>query len=194
MNKISLIAASAVTATDLSSARLGQRFGRLDLQSQLALLAVASLKINFDALPRERIGIMLSASAGSLTTDLNYWQGRNGIGGPSPTLFAYTLPSAAVGEIAIHFKLTGPNLCFVGDDKTVLPEAYDLLQRGEADGCVCVHCEVISETLAEMIARPAAATARAVFLQRVENPRGWPEFDRDTKSLCTLVSLIKSVS
>jgi len=43
MNKISITAAGMVTAADLASARPSQRFGRLDLASQLALLAVESL-------------------------------------------------------------------------------------------------------------------------------------------------------
>ncbi len=186
-SKISIAAASVVTEADLPSARLGQRFGRLDLQSQLALLAVASLKINFENFPRDRIGICLAASAGSLATDVNFWNGRNGVGGPSPTLFAYTLPSAAVGEIAIQFKLTGPNLCFVGDDKIILPEAIDLIERGEADGCVCVFCEVISAGLAKIISSPPTATACAIFLKRGDDVRELPEFDRDMKRLCALL-------
>lgn len=194
MNKISIASASVVTEADLKSARFGQRFGRLDLQSQLALFAVASLKINFDEFAHDRVGIVLCASAGSLATDFNFWQGRNGVGGPSPTLFAYTLPSAAVGEIAIHFKLTGPNLCFVGDNEIILPEAVDLIQRSQIDGCVCVHCEVISGKLAEIISAPATATAYAVFLKRGDGLRELPEFDRDTKSLCALFSRIKSAS
>jgi 3-oxoacyl-(acyl-carrier-protein) synthase len=164
MNKISITAASVVTEAGLSSARLGWRFGRLDLQSQLALLAVTSLKINFSALPLDRIGICLAAGAGSLSTDFDFWKGRNAVGGPSPTLFAYTLPSAAVAEIAIHFGLTGPNLCFVGDDKLLLPEATDLIQRGEADSCVCVYCDVVSADAAKMIYTPSVARASAHFL------------------------------
>jgi len=196
MNKISITAASVVTADDLASAqwgrRLGQRFGRLDLPSQLALLAVESLKLDFNGLARDRIGICLATSAGSLSTDVNFWQGRDGVGGPSPTLFAYTLPSAAVGEIAIQFKLTGPNLCFVGDSQIVLPEAFDLIQRGEADGCVCVFSEVVSAGLAKIIPLPPAATAHAVFLKRGDGLRELREFDRDMKALCALISRTKS--
>jgi 3-oxoacyl-[acyl-carrier-protein] synthase II len=195
MNKISIAAASVVTEADLPSARLGQRFGRLDLQSQLALLAVASLKINFAALPLDRIGICLGASAGSLATDLNFWNGRNNVGGPSPTLFAYTLPSAAVGEIAIHFGLTGPNLCFVGDDKNLLPEAADLIRSGKTGGCLCVFCEVVSEEISKIISTPPAATACAMFLRSSEgtqNLHELREFDRDMKSLCALISQTKS--
>ena len=86
----------------------------MDLMSQLALLAVEALGFSFEAWPRDRVGICMAAAAGSLSTDLDYWNGRNNVGGPSPTLFTYTLPSAPIGEIAIRHQLTGPNLCFVG--------------------------------------------------------------------------------
>jgi 3-oxoacyl-(acyl-carrier-protein) synthase len=196
MNKVSITAASIVTAADLAlmhpGQRLGQRFGRLDLPSQLSLLAVESLNLDFNEISRERTAICLAASAGSLSTDVNFWQGRDGIGGPSPTLFAYTLPSAAVGEIAIHFKLTGPNLCFVGDGQIILPEAFDLIQRGEADGCVCVFTEVVSSDLAKIISSPPAATAWALFLKPGDGVQELREFDRDMKALCTLISRTKS--
>jgi len=192
MNKISIIAASMASQAGLAGARLGQRFGRLDLQSQLALLAVASLNVDFTAQPPDRIGICLAASAGSLSTDINFWNGRNGTGGPSPTLFAYTLPSAAAGEIAIHFRLTGPNLCFVGDDKIVLPEGADLIRRGDADGCICVFCEAVSADCGKLISLPPMATACAIFLKRGDGLREWREFDRDMKPLCALISPAKS--
>lgn len=192
MSGLSIVAASVVAEADLKSARLGQRFGRLDLQSQLALLAVAELKVNFADFAPGRVGICLSASAGSLTTDVNFWQGRNGPGGPSPTLFAYTLPSAAVGEIAIHFRLTGPDRCFVGDDKILLPEAADLILSGEIDACVCVACDVVSGECGRWIGEKAAATARALLMQRGETRHPWQEIDRDMKRLCTLISGINS--
>src|ERR1035438_8185933 len=105
MDKIVITAASQVTETDLPNAQLGARFGRLDLASQLALLAVEKLGVNFEPLRRERIAICLAARAGSLSTDVEFWKGRDALGGPSPTLFAYTLPSAAIGEIAIRHRL-----------------------------------------------------------------------------------------
>ena len=185
MNDPVITATSRVTEADLKSARLGPRFGRLDLASQLALLAVEALEINFDPLPRERIAVCLGAQAGSLTTDVEFWRGRDAVGGPSPTLFAYTLPSAAIGEIAIRHRLTGPNLCFVGDGREVLPEAVDLLRRGEADGCLCVYVEVLSSAAGEWIQQPPAANAGAIFLQ--SNGSNHPvigEFDRDIKALC----------
>jgi 3-oxoacyl-(acyl-carrier-protein) synthase len=166
MNKIVIAATSQATEADLKSARLGTRFGRLDLSSQLALLAVELLGVDFGKFSRDRIAICLAAKAGSLSTDFDFWSGRDAVGGPSPTLFAYTLPSAAIGEIAIRHRLTGTNLCFVGDDKMLLSEATDLLRRGEAGACVCVFCEVISTSAGKMIQTLPVASASAFFLER----------------------------
>ena len=185
MNKIIITAASQVTVADLATAQLGPRFGRLDLASQLALLAVETLGVNFDSLPRERVAICLAAQAGSVSTDVEFWRGHGGVGGPSPTLFAYTLPSAAIGELAIRYRLTGPNLCFTGDSRAVLPEATDLLHRGEADYCVSVFCHVISATAAELTSLPPTARASAVFLQRAGTGlTDLGEFDRDMEKAC----------
>lgn len=186
MDKIVITATSQVTEADLKSARLGTRFGRLDLSSQLALLAVAALGVDFEKFPRGRIAICLAAKTGSLSTDFDFWSGRDAVGGPSPTLFAYTLPSAAIGEIAIRHRLTGPNLCFIGEDKVILPEAADLLRRGEADACVCVFCEVISPALAKIIQAAPAANACALFLTRCGEGglHELREFDRDMELLC----------
>jgi 3-oxoacyl-(acyl-carrier-protein) synthase len=185
MNKIVIAEASKVVETDLKFARLGARFGRLDLSSQLALLAVESLGIDFEKFSQDRIAICLAARAGSLSTDFDFWSGRDDVGGPSPTLFAYTLPSAAIGEIAIRHRLTGPNLCFVGDDKNILPAAADLLRRNEADACVCVFCDVISPAVAKIIQVSPTASASALFLTRGEDGlHVLQEFDRDMESLC----------
>jgi 3-oxoacyl-(acyl-carrier-protein) synthase len=166
MNKIFIAATSVVTAADLKSAKFGQRFGRLDLQSQLSLLAVANLKMDFSSYAPGRVGIIFAASAGSLSTDVNFWNSRTGVGGPSPTLFAYTLPSAAVGEVAIHFKLTGPDLCFVGDGKNLQREAEDMIARGEADACVGIFCEAVTEACGKVIATAPIAKAEAFFVTR----------------------------
>jgi 3-oxoacyl-(acyl-carrier-protein) synthase len=155
---------SHASAEELKSARLGTRFGRLDLCSQLAVLAVEKLGIDFAPLPRERIGICLAVKAGSLATDIEYWKGRDAVGGASPTLFAYTLPSSALGEIAIRHHITGPGLCFFGDDDCLVEEAERLIAAGEADACLCVACKVITPEVAEMLGIPAVAAAKAMFI------------------------------
>ncbi len=186
MNNLVITAAARVTPDDLKTARLGPRFGRLDPASQLALLAVESLGVDFANLPRERIGICLAARTGSLSTDVEFWKGRDAVGGPSPTLFAYTLPSAAMGEIAIRHKLMGPNLCFTGGERDVLSEAADLIRRGEAEACVCVSVHVISAAAGEMVQASPAAWATAIFLAQTGAGIPLPpkESDRDMEKLC----------
>jgi 3-oxoacyl-(acyl-carrier-protein) synthase len=184
MSDIFITAASLATEAGVTAARPGARFGRMDLSTQLAMRAVESLGIDFDAQPRGRTGICLGTRTGSLATDLDFWSGRETAGGPSPTLFAYTLPSAAIGEIAIRHRLTGVNLCLVGED-VMLGEARDLLRRGEADACVCVWCNVVTPALAELIQAPPVARACALFIQL--GGEGWRELqenDRDIESLC----------
>lgn len=186
MNKLVISAASAVTDADLAIAKMGSRFGRMDLLSQLALLSVESLGIEFQTMDRSRIGVCMSVCAGSLATDIQYWKGQREVGGPSPTLFAYTLPSSAIGEIAIRYRLTGPNLCFVGSDAVLIPEARDLIERNEADGCICVACNVITAAASELIGIPPKAQARAAFLMRGANGFALAENHRDMESVCAL--------
>jgi len=166
MDNIHVTASSTAATGELAAARLGPRFGRLDLCSQLAVLAVEKLGLDFDSLPRDRIGICLAVEAGSLATDLDYWKGRDDAGGLSPTLFAYTLPSSALGEISIRHRITGPNLCFFGGDDALAAEASYLIQSGEAEGCLCVSCHVITPEVAEILRMNPMAEARASFLTR----------------------------
>jgi 3-oxoacyl-(acyl-carrier-protein) synthase len=163
--KILITATNRVTGEAIRTARLGTRFGRMDTACQLALLAVEPLAPHFEALARNRIAIVLGNRASSLSTDVDYWKGRDTVGGPSPTLFTYTLPSAAIGEIAIRHRLTGPNLCLVGNSRDLLREGAELLRQGEADACLCVFVNAVSATLASLTGMNASATACTALLQ-----------------------------
>ncbi len=195
MDDVFVTAASQVTEPDLPPRAPGGRHSRVDLLSRLALLAVDSLNLNFEAMPRDRIGICLASRAGSLSTDADYWKGRALAGGPSPTLFAYTLPSAAIGEIAIRHQLRGPNLCFVGEDANVLSEAAEMIAGGEADGCVCVSCNILSAAAAELIQAPPAASACGLFLKVGSSGLcQLRDIDRDMEKLCARVCALKSAA
>jgi 3-oxoacyl-(acyl-carrier-protein) synthase len=188
MDEIVITAASTVTDADLSKAKMSSRFGRMDLLSQLTLLSVELLGVDFEAMDRSRIGVCLAVNAGSLPTDIEYWKGRNDVGGPSPTLFAYTLPSSAIGEIAIRYRLTGPNLCFVGTDEMLMREARDLIKGKEADACVCIASNVVTAAAAQVIGSQPKAEARAVLLRRGSAGIALEENHRDIDALCALVS------
>jgi 3-oxoacyl-(acyl-carrier-protein) synthase len=183
MDNIVITAEHRATQADLQTTRLGPRFGRMDLSSQLALLAVEPLAAHFDKWERARIGICLVATAGSLSTDLEYWNGRSTPAGPSPTLFAYTLPSAALGEIAIRHRLTGPGVCLVGGSELALRTAADMLKHSECEACVCVACAVISEAAAALTGLTPAAGAHALLVTTGADAQPLPpEFDRDMKA------------
>ncbi len=97
------------------SAWLGKpaRLGRLDRLSQLSLLTAHHAVELSGRLPDDpRAGVTLGTAHGCHLTNELYFAGmlREGYKGASPTLFAYTLPSSATGEIAIHLKLKGPTL------------------------------------------------------------------------------------
>ncbi len=188
MDKLVITASNIVNADDVRTARLGTRFGRMDLMSQLALLAVEPFAPQFESIARERIAICLAARTSSLATDVDYWNGRDNTGGPSPTLFTYTLPSAALGEIAIRHRITGPPLCFVGSSEVLLPEAAELLRLSEVDAAICVSVSVVTPTLADWLTLPASASACAALL-RVGDVAGHVvgEFDRDLETLCHYV-------
>lgn len=189
MDNIVIAGVHHVTEADLRGAVMGIRFSRLDLLSRLAVLAVEPLSAHFGATPRDRIGICLSARAGSISTDVEYWEGRDRVGGPSPTLFAYTLPSSAIGEIAIRHRLRGPNLCWVGHEERVMEEAGELLRRGEADACLCLACDVVTPGASSALGETPAARAAALYLRRGGEGARWPgENDRDTVSLFAIVS------
>jgi 3-oxoacyl-(acyl-carrier-protein) synthase len=195
MNELIVSAASRVSEAELQSFRLGVRFGRLDLMSKLAVAAVEGLRVDFDSRARDRIGICLGARAGSLSTDVQYWKRREAVGGPSPTLFAYTLPSAALGEIAIRYRLTGPNLCLVGRDAPVLYEAAQMTREGEADAFVCVYCDAVSPDAAELLGEAPGSSACGVFLEAGgANGHVLRENDRDIESVCALLCTRKSLA
>lgn len=188
MNKLVITSCNIVNGEDVRAARLGPRFGRMDLMSQLALLVVEPFAAQLESVARERIAICLAAGTSSLATDIEYWKGRDNTGGPSPTLFTYTLPSAALGEIAIRHRITGPPLCFVGSSRDVVPEAAELLRSGEVDAAVCVSVNVVTPALAEWLAVPSSASACAALLRRGDAD-GYVvgEFDRDLEALCHYV-------
>ncbi|MCD6197112.1 MAG: hypothetical protein J7K15_00875 [Deltaproteobacteria bacterium] len=94
-----------------------RRWGRMDLLSRMAVVAVGRALCDSDLLDRQIkklhsaniVGLIAATRWGSLITDLAFCEilGQ----GPelaSPTVFSYTLPNIALAEAAGHFGLTGP--------------------------------------------------------------------------------------
>lgn len=120
------------------------RFDRMNGLCRLAVAAIELLGVDFAAWPEERrlgTGVAFGSALGSLETDLEF---MSGLAAPSPTLFAYTLASAVVGEVCIRNRLQGPNTClFCGpdDSRPVLETAMTWLEDGAASACLCIYAD-----------------------------------------------------
>ncbi|MBW1955093.1 MAG: hypothetical protein JRI83_05135 [Deltaproteobacteria bacterium] len=116
------------------------RFNRMDAVSKAAFAAVvlAAKDAGMDLSGRKKsVGIIAATRFGCLETDGAYFQGlssREGTGA-RPHQFAYTLPSACIGDVAIHLGFTGPG--FVVQEKNALSLnslrfSLEILHRKEA--------------------------------------------------------------
>jgi len=116
------------------------RYGRFDRYTKLgcAGIALAARDAGLDEAQEKRpIGVVLSTEYESYASDIEYYQitlEKNGAY-TSPNLFSYTLPGIVLGEMAIHFKMTGPTF-IVGESDSgtkgnkALESAMDILQAG----------------------------------------------------------------
>jgi 3-oxoacyl-(acyl-carrier-protein) synthase len=130
------------------------RFGRMDLMSRLGLMATELLEARIREIPeelRQRVGVCVETTVGSLSTDLKFLQT------PRASLFSYTLPSTVIGEICIRYRARGPVLCFVKSepDEPALGEAVRLVQEDEASACICLTCDALEAEAVKTLSAPA---------------------------------------
>jgi hypothetical protein len=114
-------------------------FGKLTMADRLAFSAACLLFGQYPDCTGERAGIVMAVPYGSLATDLLYQDTVPTT--PSPALFSATLPSSPISEIAIHFKLKGPNRVYAharAPGLCTLHGAFKLLRLGKADSVLAV--------------------------------------------------------
>lgn len=136
--------------SDVSSAAL-DRFGRMDGLCKCAMMAVELLGLRPSNSARDRWAVVLGTEFGSAEVDRAFIRTIGRPGGASPALFTYTLASAAIGEIAIRHRITGPDACFVAGPQSgllALWEGARLVESGEAAACVAVGCDAVSAQIA----------------------------------------------
>lgn len=115
------------------------RFGRMDALSRLSLMVVELLGAQFT----EDTGVILQTHTGCLATDKRFLETL------SPSVFTYTLPSTAIGEICIRHKLRGPILCLLAaspDEDLAIPEAQAWLRAAKVTRCLCITADAATTT------------------------------------------------
>ncbi|MDO9532506.1 MAG: hypothetical protein Q7O12_10305 [Deltaproteobacteria bacterium] len=142
------------------------RFGRMDLLSKYVSVAVEMLGLPLLGKQDLRLDttMVMGTMAGCYGADLDFYRGIFQGDGPSPTMFAYTLPTIALGEVAIRHRLGGASYCFMaGADSGLLAlwESVKLLEAGECQKCVCIMADVLPQH-AEMIARNIDPAGKAL--------------------------------
>lgn len=127
---------------DLLPLEARARLGRLDRLCRLLLAAafsaVDSAKLSIDAESAHRVGLAIGTGLGCLLTNAEYNQKlvEHGPAAASPRLFAYTVSSAAAGELSIALGIKGPNLTShqgIAAGLGAVGYAYDWIRGGKAD-------------------------------------------------------------
>ncbi len=122
------------------------RYGRFDRYTKLgcAGIALAVRDAGLDNAEEKRpVGIVVSTAYESYSSDLAFYETTREANGAftSPNLFSYTLPGIVLGEMAIHFKMTGPTIITGeadngGQGLAALQTAADILQTGLCDTAI----------------------------------------------------------
>ena len=141
------------------------RFGRMDLLSKYVSVAVEMLGLPLLGKQDLRLEttMVMGTMGGCYGGGPGFLSGILQGDGPSPTMFAYTLPTIALGEVAIRHRLGGASYCFMaGADSGLLAlwESVKVLEA-ECQKCVCIMADVLPQH-AEMIARKIDPAGKAL--------------------------------
>jgi 3-oxoacyl-[acyl-carrier-protein] synthase II len=137
------------------------RIGRLDRLCRLflsaAYLAVDSAALRIDATDDERVGVSFGTGLGCLLTNAEYHQKlvAHGPAAASPRLFAYTVSSAAAGEVSIALGIKGANVTShagMAAGLQAIGYGCDLIRMGKADIVLAGGADALGEALVRALA------------------------------------------
>lgn len=100
--------------------------------------AAADAKIDFEAVDRQRCGVLVGSGIGSLHTIEEEYSVylQKGPSKLSPFLIPMLIVNEAAGQISIHFGFKGPNSCVAtacASGSHAVGDAFKIIQRGDAD-------------------------------------------------------------
>ena len=146
---------------DAVPAEARRRVGRLDRLCRLFLsatsLAVESAGLKISAAEADRYGLSFGTGFGCLLSDAEYNQKvtEHGPAAASPQLFAYTVSSAAAGEVSIAFGIKGPNLTVhmgFAAGLGAIGYGFDLIRMGKADAVLAGGADALGPALVRGLA------------------------------------------
>jgi 3-oxoacyl-[acyl-carrier-protein] synthase II len=133
------------------------RIGRLDRVCRLALagsyLAVDDAHLALPLAQPERVGLVFGTGLGCLLTDAEFYDKivAQGAAAASPRAFAYTVSSAAAGEVSIALGIHGPNTTLhmgMAAGIGALGYAVDLIGQGRAETVLAGGVDALDAPLA----------------------------------------------
>ena len=143
----------------------GLKFYKMDDLAKLAYLAAEFLLKDIPFEPND-IGIVLANSSASLATDIRHQHliDKGGDAAASPSVFVYTLPNVAAGEVCIRHKIQGESTFFVAenyDSERLERYARIAMQKQHLTYCIVGWCDFIDNHY----------IADFKLIQKVENGR-----------------------
>lgn len=130
--------------------------GRLDRLCRLylsaAYLAVDAAQLRIEDGDAERVGLSFGTGLGCLLTNAEYNQKLvdQGPSAASPRLFAYTVSSAAAGEVSIALGIKGPNVTShagLAAGLQAIGYGCDLIRTGKADVVLAGGADALGDAL-----------------------------------------------
>lgn len=146
---------------DLIPADRRSRIGRLDRLCRLflsaAYAAAGAAQLSIDDARADRIALSFGTGLGCLLTNVEYNQKlvEHGPAAASPRLFAYTVSSAAAGEVSIALGIKGANVTShagLAAGLQAIGYGFDLIRMGKADVVLAGGADALGAALVQGLA------------------------------------------
>jgi 3-oxoacyl-[acyl-carrier-protein] synthase II len=159
------------------------RSGRLDRICRLFLaasfLAVEDAGLTIAPSDAERVGLSFGTGLGCLLSDAEFYERvvEQGAGAASPRVFAYTVSSAAAGEVSIALGIHGPNVTShmgLAAGLGAIVYGCDLIALGKADVVLAGGADANGSALVDALRDMGLLKSADAALPFGDAPGVWP--------------------
>ncbi len=147
------------------------KFFKMDNLSKLASLAAEILLKDTrlqEIVEKNNVAVVFSNSSASLVSDANYQTTINDLENyfPSPSLFVYTLPNIAIGEVCIKHKIYGESIFYISQkfDASILYfHVNGLFENTDTQHCIVGWVECSDKTYEAFLLLVEKGTSGTIF-------------------------------